>query len=74
MNTKTLYTVKDDIPDTIAALVLMQKSLLSELNRKQSHLSLTESEAQYLRDQNKMLEQQIIVMMNMVRDFESPMN
>lgn len=74
MNTNNIPIEKDDIPDTIAVLMLMQKSLMSELDRKQCHLSLTGSEAQYLRHQNKMLEQQIVTMINIVRNFDCPMN
>lgn len=69
-----IKTRKDDIPDTISALILMQKSLLSELHRKQSNLSLTGSEAQQLRGQNKIIEQQIASIMNMIRHYESPVN
>lgn len=74
MNPNGIYASKDNIPDTITALVLMQKSLLSELHRKRSNLSLTGFEAQHLRGQNQLLEQQITFVINMVRNFERPMN
>lgn len=74
MNMNSTNTRKYDIPDTIASLTLMQESLMSELHVKQSSLSLTGSEAQYLREQNKMLQQQIAIMINIVRNFERPMN
>ncbi|TAN11935.1 MAG: hypothetical protein EPN37_16445 [Chitinophagaceae bacterium] len=74
MNTANINIRKDNMPDTISALMLMQKCLMSELNRKQSDLSLNGYEVGHLRNQNKMLEQQIACMINMVRNFESPMN
>lgn len=74
MNTDNINIRRDNIPDTISALMLMQKSLMSELNRKQCDLSLNGSEVGHLRNQNKMLEQQIACMISMVRNFESPMN
>lgn len=74
MNTNCIYTGKEAIPDTIAALVLMQKSLLSELHRKRSNLSLTGSEARHLRGQSKLLKQQIAFVLNIVKNLECPMN